>query len=107
MSAVSSTKLRVAVTVRISNLAERDLLSIWTYTLEEWGETQADAYIESFAGKFSLLASLPGAGRSIDEVRPGYRRARHGSHLIFSRQVEDGVEIVRVLHQQMDPTLHL
>lgn len=69
---------------------------------EDSGFTQFD--VHEF---LDLLAAQPGAGRPIDEVRPGYRRARHGSHLIFYRQVEDGVEIVRVLHQQMDPTLHL
>lgn len=95
------------MTVWISELAENDLLNSWTYTLDRWDEAQADAYVEVFADRFALLATQPGAGRAIDGVRPGYRRAQLGSHLIFYRQVPGGIEIARILHEHMDPALHL
>ncbi|WP_066530359.1 type II toxin-antitoxin system RelE/ParE family toxin [Corynebacterium bouchesdurhonense] len=95
------------MTVWISELAERDLLEIWQYTAAEWSEQQADVYVEAFAAQFSLLAAQPGAGHSIDEVRPDYRRSRQGSHLIFYRPKRDGIEVIRILHEKMDPTLHL
>ncbi|TWS22632.1 type II toxin-antitoxin system RelE/ParE family toxin [Tsukamurella sputi] len=41
------------------------------------------------------------------EIRDGYRRYTVGSHLIFYRARSEGVDVVRVLHQRMDPTRHL
>lgn len=93
--------------VWISELAENDLLEIWNYTRIEWSESQADSYIETFADKFSQLELQPGTGRRIDQIRCGYHRSLHGSHLIFYRQTSDGIEVIRVLHERMNPTLHL
>ncbi|WP_420388674.1 type II toxin-antitoxin system RelE/ParE family toxin [Roseivirga sp.] len=43
------------------------------------------------------------SGKSVDQVRKGYRVTKIKSHLICYRQGENGtVEIVRILHQRMD-----
>lgn len=36
-----------------------------------------------------------------------YRRYRVGSHLLFYVPRGSGVDIIRILHQRMDPSLHL
>jgi toxin ParE1/3/4 len=41
-----------------------------------------------------------------DDIRPGYCKYHVGRHLIFYRQVSDGLEIVRVLHDRMDVETH-
>jgi toxin ParE1/3/4 len=41
-----------------------------------------------------------------DDIRPGYCKYQVGRHLIFYRQVSDGLEIVRVLHDRMDVETH-
>lgn len=46
-------------------------------------------------------------GRVCDEVREGYRRYGIGSHLLFYRETDTGVDVIRILHQRMDPTRHL
>jgi toxin ParE1/3/4 len=35
-------------------------------------------------------------------VRTGYRGSRVGAHVIFYREVTEGIEVVRILHQRMD-----
>jgi toxin ParE1/3/4 len=50
------------------------------------------------------LGDNPEAGKNFSHVREGCRRSKVKSHLVFYRIVEgaDEIEIVRVLHQQMD-----
>jgi toxin ParE1/3/4 len=49
-----------------------------------------------------LLAARPLAGRARDELIPGLRSVPHGRYVIFYLPIEDGVEIVRLLHGARD-----
>ncbi|WP_406276591.1 type II toxin-antitoxin system RelE/ParE family toxin [Nocardia sp. NBC_00881] len=50
----------------------------------------------------------PRAGRACEEIRAGYFRVPAGSHTVYYRLTTDGVvEIMRILHQRMDPDRHL
>jgi toxin ParE1/3/4 len=43
------------------------------------------------------------SGKSIDFIKSGYRISKVKSHIIFYKKSADNiVEIIRVLHQQMD-----
>ena len=42
-------------------------------------------------------------GRPCDHIQKGYRRMEQGRHVVFYRQDENGVFIVRILHQSMLP----
>lgn len=47
-------------------------------------------------------------GRRRDEIRLGYRRYASGSHLVlYVSRDGAGVDIIRILHQRMDPTRHM
>ncbi|MDO9460364.1 MAG: type II toxin-antitoxin system RelE/ParE family toxin [Alphaproteobacteria bacterium] len=93
---------------RLSPRAEGDLEEIWLYTYSTWSLEQADQYHDEIMTAIAVLASAPGLGQMLDHIRPGYRRYRSGSHFIFYRQVSDGgIEIIRILHQQMDFGSHL
>ena len=39
--------------------AEQDLVEIWLYTFNEWGEYQADKYLDDLEGAIRLLAEQP------------------------------------------------
>jgi len=93
---------------RVRPRARADLEDIWRYTVETWGQEQADAYLtEIFAG-FDRLARNPKLGRDAGEIRAGYSRYPAGKHMIFYRQAKRGfVDIVRVLHERMLPERHL
>lgn len=92
---------------RLRPKAISDLDGIWAYTVETWGEEQAERYIRMLNDTFCELATNPSSGRSCDEIRQGYRKSRTGRHVIFYKQATYGIEIVRILHQSMDVDRHL
>lgn len=91
---------------RLYPLALADLEEIWSYTAMRWSWEQADSYHAAVIAAFEGLAAGSKQGRPSD-VRDGYFKYAVGSHLVFYRQSEGGIDIVRVLHQRMDVTLHL
>ncbi|MFT3796968.1 MAG: type II toxin-antitoxin system RelE/ParE family toxin [Microbacterium sp.] len=92
---------------RLTPAAQRDLSSIWDYTLERWDADQAETYVLKMRSAIERIADQPDRGRAVDEIRKGYRRYAIGSHLIFFVESDDGVDIIRILHRRMDPTRHL
>ncbi|KXP12434.1 plasmid stabilization protein ParE [Tsukamurella pulmonis] len=92
---------------RLTPAARHDLSSIWDYTEERWDVRQTETYMVEIRAAIERIAEDPDRGRVSDDVREGYRRYAIGSHLIFYRPRIDGVDVVRVLHQRMDPTRHL
>jgi len=52
------------------------------------------------------LASGTKRGRDVD-VRPDYLKCPVGSHMIYFRDRDDQIEVIRVLHQRQDATLNL
>lgn len=91
----------------LSEAADRDLSGIYRYSYRQFGAAQADAYLLSLERCFAQLAAFPQLGRSIAHLRRGYFRFEHASHTIFYVPLADGVRIVRVLHERMDPERHL
>ena len=89
------------------SLAEQDLIEIWLYTLNEWGEYQADKYLDDLDAAIRLLAEQPLICRERTELNPPVRIHHHAHHLIVYLALEDGVNVVRVLHESMDVDSHM
>ena len=87
--------------------AEQDLEEIWDYTVRRWGVDQAETYIRSLWRDFGLIAADPHSGRSCPEIREGYWKRTCGSHVVFYRITDTGIEIGRVLHKRMDLHRHV
>ncbi len=92
---------------RLTPAAQRDLSAIWDFAQERWDATQAERYIAEIRAAIERVAHDPLRGRACDEIRQGYRRYGIGSHLLFYVESAEGVDVVRILHQRMDPTRHL
>jgi toxin ParE1/3/4 len=92
---------------RVSPRAEADLEEIWRYTVRKWSADQADRYIRDLVAAFDDLATGRRAGRSAEDVRRGYWKQLVGSHVIYFRQTDAGIEVMRVLHGRMDVTKHI
>jgi toxin ParE1/3/4 len=90
---------------RLSPAAERDLEGIWNYTSEEWGQAQADRYIDLLTT--AMLAQSPQSAPACDHIRLGYRRRNVERHMIYLRITDYGIAIIRVLHGRMDAPGHL
>jgi toxin ParE1/3/4 len=91
---------------RLRPLAEGDLEDIWFYTLRTWSLEQAESYHAGLVATFEGLASGRKQGQPV-EVREGYFKYAVGSHFVFYRQDDAGIDVVRILHQRMDVGRHL
>jgi toxin ParE1/3/4 len=92
----------------LSNKAVDDLDSIWLFTMETWSEEQADHYYHELIIACQEIANHPTClDREYKKIMPGLFAHHINKHLIFYIQVEDGVEIVRILHERMDFGRHL
>lgn len=93
--------------LHFSRAAERDLDSIWTYSVRQWGREQANAFIRRLNEAFDRLSMFPLSGRDESDLRPGYRALAVSDYRIFYRLIDSEIEIVRILHGQMDIARHL
>lgn len=92
---------------RLTPAAQRDLSSIWDFTEAHWDVGQAEMYIGEIRAAIERVAEDPRRGRACGEIRAGYRRYGIGSHLVFYVESVETIDVVRILHQRMDPSLHL
>ena len=88
--------------------ARADLDAIWDYTEQRWGTVQAERYVAAIVEVCRAVAARAYPDRDAGEVRPGYRKAPVGSHVLWFRRRPDGApEVIRILHQRMDGPRHL
>ncbi len=93
---------------RLSNAAKDDLKRIAIYTDERWGKEQRNSYLRQLDHRFHKIAENPSIGKPCDHIRPGYRKAAEGSHVIFYKiHQSDDVDIIRILHRNSDVENHL
>lgn len=92
------------MTYKISNEAEKDLEKIWLYTYDQWSLEQADRYLNLIFDEIEYLSENPKSGKDCSEIRKGYFRSKVKSHFIFYRldEKKDELDVIRILHQQMD-----
>lgn len=81
--------------------------TVWLYSLNQWGAQQTDRYIDGLTEAFAFLADSPKAGSACDDIRQGYRRHLIVRHVIYYRETDYGIEIMRVLHDRMLASRHL
>ncbi|MEO7922147.1 MAG: type II toxin-antitoxin system RelE/ParE family toxin [Chitinophagaceae bacterium] len=86
----------------ISKKAIADLEQIWLYTVEKWSVDQADRYYNLLFDEIHFVCKNINAGKSMEHVRKGYRASKVKSHLLFYRIQNNTVEVIRILHEQMD-----
>lgn len=92
----------------LSPAAQADIADIWDYTLQHWGFEQAERYVLGIRNACRELADGTRTSRPVDDIRPGYRKAAAGSHVLFFRMTDTGlVDVVRILHQRMDVGRHI
>lgn len=91
----------------LSPMAKLDLSEIWDYTLSQWSVEQAEKYVLELWSTMGNAASDSTKSVDIGDVRRGYRKSRSGSHVIFFKVTDDGIDVVRILHQKMDFERHL
>jgi len=92
--------------VRVSEQADRDLRTIYKYSYRQFGDAQAEKYYSDLWECFRFLAEYPHMGRTRTEFNPPARSHHHQKHVIFYDVLDDGIFIIRVLHERMDIERH-
>ena len=92
---------------RLTPKAADDLDGIYEYTITNFGLGQARDYLNGLHRRFGDLAERPALGRGVDRLAPELRRYPYRSHVVFYMLENEGVLIVRVLHESMDAPRHL
>jgi toxin ParE1/3/4 len=92
--------------LRFTKAADGDLANIWRYSARTWSVVQADRYVLDLRRLCHQLASGDRTGMKCS-IRPGYLKARAGSHLIYFRMTATDLEIIRILHSKQDVERHL
>ena len=92
---------------QFTDKAERDLEGIIDYTVQEWGVSQADAYLDGLESRAQLLAENPDLGTVREALSEGLLSFPYESHILYYKKHARDIVIVRVLHQHMDPVKHL
>ena len=87
--------------------ADEDIIGIYAYTLEQFGEEQAITYFRSLEGCFEFLCDHPRAARQREEFNPPVRIHHHIKHLILYRVEDEYLLIVRVIHQSRELSRYL
>jgi toxin ParE1/3/4 len=70
------------------------------------GALPAEKYVLGLHEAFRRLAEFPDIGRDARHIRPGYFRMEVASHTVFYRKTDEGILIIRVLHERMDFARH-
>jgi toxin ParE1/3/4 len=81
--------------------AEADILEIWDYIAED-SVVDADRWLDRLDEKLALWATQPLMGRARDELAPGIRSLALGRYVVFFEPLQDGIDVVRVLHGSRD-----
>lgn len=78
-----------------------DLSEIHDYIAQD-NPAAAARQILSISKSCEALAGMPGIGRGRPDLRPGMRTWPVGFYLVLHREVQGGIEVVRVVHGARD-----
>jgi toxin ParE1/3/4 len=78
-----------------------DMERIWLYSLQEWGQEQADQYLKNIIQRIEWLAANPCLGKHRTDIEEGYYCFPEGKHHIFYI-IDRQIEVIGIPHQQMD-----
>lgn len=87
--------------------AQSDIEDIGRYTQERWGEKQKRRYLAAIHKRLASLRRRPRIGAPRAEIAADHRSAAVGQHLIFYRELDDRLLVLRILHVSMDHARHL
>jgi toxin ParE1/3/4 len=86
---------------RVADAARADLEQIWLFIAQD-DPAVADRFVRRIVARFPVLASMPLMGRQREDLAARLRSLPVSSYIIFYRPIEEGIEIVRVLHGARD-----
>lgn len=88
--------------LRVSKAAREDLREIGRYTQSKYGKAQRRRYLSALGARFQVVRDNPLISRERAEFTPPVRIYRYEQHVIVYTADDQGVLIIRILHDAMD-----
>ncbi|MCC6357319.1 MAG: type II toxin-antitoxin system RelE/ParE family toxin [Phycisphaerales bacterium] len=82
--------------VHLTEVARSDLDEIWEYVAHD-SVDRADRLVDTIAAKCRLLERFPNIGRPRPELATNLRSVPVGRYLVFYRNTDEQVEVIRVI----------
>ncbi len=87
--------------IKRTQRAKDDAIEIWVYIAQE-NEAAADKVIDRIDQRLKSLSFMPLSGTAMPFIAPDVRRTVVGRYSIYYRPVDDGIEVLRILHERRD-----
>ena len=87
---------------RLTRKAREDVINLYLYGVEEFGQAAADRFQEGLAKAFAFLADYPAAARERIEINPPVRGHPYKGHIIIYIIEGDGILILGIRHGRED-----
>jgi len=84
----------------LTRLAARDLKAIHRYSVEEWGEETARAYVEKLYAAMAAAADKPATGLLRQHRSAPFLMVPAGRHFVVYDSVDIGTVVLTILHQR-------
>ncbi len=82
---------------RLTPLAEADIEAIVRYLAEDDPQA-AIRWYDDIHRRCQRLGDMPGLGATRSDLRPGLRSFPLGNYLALYHEIDEGAEIVRIIH---------
>ncbi|MBL7003701.1 MAG: type II toxin-antitoxin system RelE/ParE family toxin [Gammaproteobacteria bacterium] len=93
--------------LKFTDSAQLDLESVTDFTIENWGNNQAETYLNQLQELLNTLAENPTLGLMRESLGTNIQSFQYKSHHIFYFCENDTLHILRILHGSSDPIWHL
>jgi len=91
----------------LSPRAQQSLVQISQYTLDNFGERQKKRYLKILRDRMRTAAKNPEKGKVRDDIKTDYYSLQAEKHTVYYRIRNSRIEIIDVLHQSMEPNIHV
>ena len=81
--------------------AQNDLDEIWWFIAQD-SPDNADKFLDRIQDSCLTLADFPKMGVSRNEIKNSLRSQPISNYLIFYFPIEDGIDIIRIIHGSRD-----
>lgn len=88
--------------IKLTRRANLDLVDIYDYSIEQWGEVVADEYINRLQSSLLLLQDNPELLRHNHNISERFKCFRHQKHWLICETVGDVIIVLTVLHCAMN-----
>jgi toxin ParE1/3/4 len=87
--------------IKRTSLALNDAIETWTFIAKE-NEAAADKVIDQIDDRIKSLSFMPFSGVAMPFIRPEVRRTVVGRYSVYYRPIENGIEVLRILHERRE-----